>query len=139
MSNPEYPAKAAKRPRILLVEDDDGVRRSMHLMLQGHGFDVRSYGSAEPVLADAPGAGAHCLVADYKLPDSDGIGLLTALHDAGWSGRAVLITGYPSDPVRLAAEAAGYDAIVEKPFRQRELVNAIDAARLEGDLDSEGE
>jgi FixJ family two-component response regulator len=135
MSNRQHPEQAGERPRILLVEDDDGVRRSMHLMLQGHGFDVRSYGSAEPVLADAPTASAACLVADYKLPDSDGVGLLTALHDAGWSGRAVLITGYPSDPVREAAWAAGYDAIVEKPFRQRELVDAIDGVQLEPEAD----
>ncbi len=36
------------RPRVLLVEGDDGVRRSLHLLLHGSGYDVRSYSAAAP-------------------------------------------------------------------------------------------
>lgn len=128
----ELPESAApqERPRILLVEDDDGVRRSLHLMLSSQGFDVRSYASAE-LIADAPIDGATCLVADYRLPAADGIEVLTALHEAGWQGRSVLVTGHPSPELRAAAEAAGYDAVIEKPFRQHELVHAIEGTTAE--------
>lgn len=114
------------RPRVLLVEDDDGVRRSLHLLLHGRGFDVRSYSAAGPLLADPSIGEARCLIADYRLPDSDGFGVLRALHRIGWQGRSVLITAYPSITLRAAAEACGYDAILEKPIRQHELIGALD-------------
>ncbi|WP_448663374.1 response regulator [Sphingomonas sp. CJ20] len=114
------------RPRVLLVEDDAGVRRSMHLMLHGRGYDVRSYSAAGPLLADPTIGEAKCLIADYRLPDSDGFGVLRALHRIGWEGRSILITAYPSGTLREAAMACGYDVILEKPIRQHELLGAID-------------
>lgn len=117
-----------QRPRVLLVEDDDGVRRSIHLMLNGRGYDVRSYSAAAPLLADPSISGAEVLVADYRLPDSDGLGVLRALQRIGWTGRAVLMTAYPSGTLREAAAACGYDAILEKPIPQHQLLAAITGA-----------
>lgn len=122
---------ANPRPRVLLVEDDDGVRRSVHLMLNGRGFDVRSYSAAAPLLAD-PGIGeTDCLIADYRLPDSDGMGVLRALKRTGWHGRSVLMTAYPSGTLREAATACGFDAILEKPVPQHQLIAAIDGLERE--------
>lgn len=114
------------RTRVLLVEDDDGVRRSMHLMLHGRGYEVRSYSAAGPLLADPTINEAKCLIADYRLPDSDGLGVLRALQRNGWEGRSVLITAFPSSTLREAAQACGYDGILEKPVRQHELLGALD-------------
>src|SRR4051794_17987563 len=44
--------KAGHRPRVLIVENDAGVRRSMLLLLQARGFDVRAYPAGQPLLAD---------------------------------------------------------------------------------------
>lgn len=115
-----------KRPRVLLVEDDDGVRRSMHLMLHGRGYEVRSYSAAAPLLADPTIGEAKCLIADYRLPDSDGLGVLRSLQRIGWKGRSVLITAFPSATLREAAQSCGYDAILEKPVRQHDLLGALD-------------
>ncbi|OAN63836.1 response regulator [Sphingomonas sp. TDK1] len=116
-----------QRPSVLLVEDDDGVRRSTQLLLHGQGYDVRAHNAAAPSLADPIASVADYLVADYCLPDGNGIALLRDLQAKGWSGRAVLMTGYPSPALSAAAEATGYAALLEKPLRTHELIDALGA------------
>ncbi|MCW3836515.1 response regulator [Sphingomonas canadensis] len=113
------------RPRILLVEDDDGVRRSLHLLLHGSGYEVRSYAAAGPLLADPTANNAWGLIADYLLPDCDGLDVLRALQDGGWAGKSVLITGHLSPELRKAATDAGFGAILEKPLRRHDLMGAL--------------
>lgn len=110
---------------LLLVEDDDGVRRGLQLLLQGQGFDVHSFASARAALADFAIPAAHYLVADYVLADSDGIALLTALRGRGWRGTAVLITAFASADLRANASAAGFAAMLDKPFRDDDLLRAL--------------
>ena len=120
------PANQSDLTRVLLVEDDEGVRRSLHLMLRGRGFDVRSYAAAAPLLADPTIKEARCLIADFRLPDSDGVAVRRGLGELGWQGRSVMITAYPSEPLREQALAAGYDAVLDKPVRQHELIGALE-------------
>lgn len=112
--------------RLILVEDDEGVRRSLQLLLAWRGYDVRSYASAAAVVGHLGAEHENdILVADYRLPDGDGIGLLRALRRDGWHGRAILITGFPSPTLIDCALASGFDAVLEKPVRQHELVGAL--------------
>ncbi|NLS28810.1 Transcriptional regulatory protein FixJ [Sphingomonas sp. S2M10] len=118
-------APAPERRSVLLVEDDDGVRRSTQLLLHGQGYRVRAHSVAAASLADPSAMTADYLVADYCLPDGDGIQLLRALHARGWTGRAVLMTGYSSPSLTAEAEATGYAVLLEKPLRTRELLVAL--------------
>jgi len=120
------PAPAEEHPRVvLLIEDDEAVRRSLQLLLHWRGYDVRSFASAGPVL-DSDGVGEiDVLVTDYRLPDGDGIGVLRALRRSGWNGKAILITAFPSTTLTESAQAIGFDAVLEKPLRQHELVGAL--------------
>lgn len=117
-----------QRARILLVEDDAAVRRSLLLLLQANGYDVRAYASGIALLADSTSLDAACLVADYQMDETDGVDTLVQLRAKGWAGRAILITGHPSGALEDAAQSAGFDAIFEKPLRERALVSAV--ARL---------
>ncbi len=110
---------------ILLLESDAGVRRSLHLMLRAHGFEVSSHATAVQLLADARIASAALLVADHHLADSDGIAVLRALRESGWLGHAILITAAPSPALTRAATEAGYHAVLEKPLRPDDLIRAI--------------
>ena len=96
------PGPTDEHPRVvLLIEDDEAVRRSLQLLLHWRGYDVRSFASAGPVL-DGDGVGnIDVLVTDYRLPDGDGIGVLRALRRSGWSGKAILITAFPSTVTSL--------------------------------------
>jgi FixJ family two-component response regulator len=114
-----------EKPRILIVEDDPAVRRSMQLLLQGQGFDGRGYPSGEILLSDAGFGNPACLVADYRMEPLDGITLLSRLRDQGWLGPAVLVTGFPSPELSQRAIAAGYAAVFEKPLRERSLIDTL--------------
>ena len=116
----------APRGRLILVEDDEAVRRSLQLLLSWQGFEVRSYASAAAAISHvAEHKGSDVLVTDYRLPDGDGIGLIRSLRRDGWRGRAILITGFPTPTLIDCALASGFDAVLEKPLRQHELVGAL--------------
>ncbi|GGO94830.1 hypothetical protein GCM10011329_17640 [Stakelama pacifica] len=110
---------------MLLIEDDAKVRRSLHLLLQSEGYEVRSFAGVRALLAEAGARAAPYLVTDYRLSDGDGIGVLETLRGGGWQGRAVLITGFATDMLRQAATKCGFHCIVEKPFRNHELLHAL--------------
>ena len=115
-------------PRILLVEDDPGVRRSLQLLLQARGYDVRAHATGATLLADPAVEAALCLVADYRLTGLDGIEVLQALRARGWSGPAILITAFASPSLTARATVAGYASVIEKPMRDQILVATL--ARL---------
>lgn len=112
-------------PRAVLVEDDEGVRRSLQLMLHARGYEVRAYASALPFLENLRADEVDLLVTDYRLPDGDGLGVLRALRRHGWHGRSILVTGFPSSTLTDSARACGFDVVLEKPLRPNELVGAI--------------
>ncbi|MBX3593365.1 response regulator [Sphingomonas sp.] len=116
---------SAPSDRVLLVEDDDAVRRSIHLLLHGRGYDVKSYSGAAMVVGDGDAERAGYLITDYRLADGDGIGVLRGLRRRGWHGRAVLVTGHYSDTLCAAALASGFDAVLEKPLKQGQLLAAL--------------
>lgn len=109
----------------IIVEDDESVRRSLQLLLHWRGYEVRAFGTAQARVEDEDLASVKLLVADYLLPDGDGIGVLRALQRRGWAGRSVLMTGHPSAGLKDAALASGFDAVLEKPIRQYEFLGAI--------------
>lgn len=113
------------RPKIVVVEYDPAARRSMQLLLQGHGFDVRTYVSGEALLIASTPPDPDCLVVDLRLDGADGIELLAAMRERGWTSPAILVTGYPSSDVSRRANDAGYAMIFEKPLRERSLVEAV--------------
>lgn len=130
MNHPVPPARTADlsgnaRRRLILVDDDDSARRSLQLLLSAHGFDVRSFAAAAPILADPQAIDAPFLVVDQQLPASDGISLIAALRERGWRGRAVMITGFPSRELSEAADRQGCPIVLEKPLRGAELLRAL--------------
>jgi len=118
-------SRAGHRKRILLVEDDAAVRRSLQLVLAGGGFDVRAYGGAKGLTGDVEAMQACCLVADLILQESDAICLLADMRAAGWTGPAVLISGHLNDKWRLEAIRAGFDTVLEKPVSGAPLLKEI--------------
>lgn len=111
--------------RVLLVEDDEGVRRSLQLLLEWNGFEVRAHALAASVLRLETLDEFQLLVSDHLLEDGNGIALLGGIREAGWQGRAVLITGDATPHLARSAEAAGFHAVLRKPLARNELISAL--------------
>jgi FixJ family two-component response regulator len=113
----------------MLVEDDPAVRRSLQMLLQSQGFDVRAHARGATLLADPACRGASCLVADYRLGvGEDGVSLLQDLRRRGWSAPAILITGHGSGDLTARALAAGFHSVIDKPLQPGALAALV--ARL---------
>jgi len=110
--------EAARLPesnRILVVEDDDQVRRSIKLFLRGRGYAVDTYSSAAELLSLRPRPQADCMLIDYKMARMDGLDLLKRLRAEGDDTPALMLTGYFSQTLRDRALNVGFADVMEKP------------------------
>jgi FixJ family two-component response regulator len=114
--------------KILLVEDDGGVREAIVRILRGSGYEVTAYESGEALLAQLGGAaldaGGECLVCDIRLPGLSGFELHRRLAEAGTMPPWIFITAHDDAAVRRRAEGlrAGY---LLKPFEGRALLALV--------------
>ena len=111
--------------KVALVDDDAAVRSSLKLLLAGRGYDVDVFGGGQAVLDAKLGGDHFCLLADYLMPDIDGISLLGKLRKQGWAGPAMLITGHFDSNLNKRAVEAGYSAVFEKPLHSERLIDAV--------------
>lgn len=116
---------------VVVLDDDPGSRRSMQLLLQGRGFRVRSFASPEQLIADVKEHDPACLVSDYRMAGFDGLEVLAVLREAGWRGKAILVTAFGTPGLVQSARASGFAAVLDKPFKESELVNAVRHATLD--------
>ena len=90
--------------RVLVVEDDDGMREAIETLLDAAGFETAAFASAEALLAGGALDGARCVISDIKLPAMSGLELLTALRaHEGWPP-VIMITAHDAPSVRFEAE-----------------------------------
>jgi two-component system, LuxR family, response regulator FixJ len=113
---------------VHVVEDDPAMRDALTLLLQGEGFDVRSYPSAEAFLAELDRSQPICLLADVRLPDMDGITLYRHLAALGLDPATVVITAHGDVPMAVAALKEGVIDFVEKPFDPALLLESVHEA-----------
>lgn len=113
------------RPRVLLVEDDSAVRRSLQLLLRAKGYDVRAYSSPAGLAGDEEALRSDCLVADLLLPQKDAVDLLADLRGAGWGGPAMLISGHLTAEREARARAAGFQSVLSKPLTDQTIADAV--------------
>jgi FixJ family two-component response regulator len=122
------PVAVEPLPRIVLVEDDDSVRKALGRVLAGSGYRVSSFGSAEELL-DTLQEGTlqdlcDCLVCDVCLPGASGFELHRRLSGRGAMPPCIFITANDDPAVQAQAERDG-DALLLKPFEGRALVALI--------------
>lgn len=113
--------------KIVIIDDDDAVRDSMHVLLDSYGYDVRQYASAEEFLQQATGK-ADCLLVDHHMPGMTGLDLLEVLRAKGDQTPALIVTGR-IDPLTVSRAKAIGVKVVEKPVVEAELVCLIEEVR----------
>ena len=113
--------------RVLVVEDDDGMREAIETLLDIAGIESAAFASAEALLADGAIGASVCIISDLKLPGMSGLQLLAALRARGPHPPVIVITAHDSPAVRHEAERLGAAAYLAKPFAGRELLAAIES------------
>jgi len=113
------------RTKLLLVEDDPAVRRSLQLLLRGRGYNVRAYSGGRQMLDDPTSIDAACLITDFRMNDMNGIEILQDLRAKGWQQPAILITAFHGEALMSAARDAGFDVVLEKPLQDQALMAVI--------------
>jgi FixJ family two-component response regulator len=119
-------ASAPARPSVLVVEDDDAVRRGLLLLLRSRGYEVKAHASAVGLARDGAALGCGCIVADLMMPQIDALQMLAEFHDAGWDGKAILISGFLDPRWEEKARAAGFDVVLPKPISDSVLVRTVE-------------
>lgn len=111
-------------PTIFVIDDQESVRNALAEMLSVFGFAVETYNSADSFLRLAP-SGPGCVVADVRMPGTDGIELVRTLARRPQYLPVVLISGHADVPMAVAAIKAGAEDFIEKPVDDAQLVAAI--------------
>jgi len=122
----EYPG------RILVVDDEPGMRDLLSRVLGEAGHDVVTVESGETALVLLAREKYDVLILDKNLPGIDGLAVLRLARSHHPATRAIMITAYPSDDSDATARALGVVAYIVKPFWIVALVEVVDAAVADG-------
>jgi len=118
----------SEQPIVFVVDDDALVRETIEDLLHSVGLQVRLFASAHEFLKseqpDAPG----CLVLDVRLPEQSGLDFQKALVGTAMELPIVFITGHGDIPMSVRAMKLGAVEFLTKPFRDQDLLDAIQAA-----------
>ncbi len=128
-------ATQANPATVFAVDDDDGVRHSLAILLDAAGYRVQAYASAPTFLAEYDPARAGCLLLDMNMPGMTGMDLLQALADRGAFLPVIFITGHGDVPLAVQAMKAGAFDFLQKPFKHQDLLDRI-ARAIEADTEA---
>ena len=114
--------------RILVVDDEATIRMSLVEALTAEGYEVEDAETGEDALARCHADDFDLLVTDLKLPGISGLEVLTALRNQNRTLPVILMTAYGEVDTAVAAMREGAYDYINKPFKQEELLFAVDRA-----------
>jgi len=114
-----------KSARILVVDDDEDIRKVLETILGDEGYIVESVDTAKKAIERSEKNFYNLVLIDVRLPDMEGIELLTKMRDTTPKMRKIIITGYPTLQNAIAAVNKGADAYVMKPFDMEKVLQII--------------
>ena len=115
-------------PLISIVDDDDSLRNSLDNLIRSVGFRAQGFASAEAFLSSNQVHDTACLILDVRLPGMNGLELQRKIVAENWRLPIIFITSHADGDARARALEAGAVDYLYKPFREEQLLNAIDAA-----------
>jgi two-component system response regulator FixJ len=116
---------------VHVVDDDPAVCASLKFSLELEGYSVRTHASGPELLEDESLAAAACVILDYRMPDMDGLAVLSELASRSVKVPVILITAPVSESLRRRATQQGVFSLLEKPLLGNVLVrNVRDATSI---------
>jgi FixJ family two-component response regulator len=115
-------------PVVFVVDDEAAVRISLKRLLRSIGLEARTYASAQEFLQSERLDAPACLVLDIRLPGLSGLELQQELAAASVDLPIIFVTGHGDIPMSVRAMKAGAVEFLTKPFREQDLLEAIQRA-----------
>ena len=127
---PQSPAPSPLKddPLVLVVDDDAGMREAVVDLLRSVGIESLAFGSTAELLAAAVPDRPGCLILDVRLPGLGGLEFQTRLDSLGIALPIVFMTGFADVPMSVRAMKAGAMDFLIKPFRDQDMLDAVEAA-----------
>jgi len=110
---------------IIVVDDDPGIRESLEGLVRSVGLQVKALGSVPEFVKEGRPEGPACLVLDVRLPGRSGLDFQRELAAANIHVPIIFITGYGDIPMSVQAIKGGAIEFLTKPFRDQDLLDAI--------------
>jgi len=117
--------KEQEQARILVIDDDVTVRNSHEAVLKANGYEVDVAETGKEAIAKSKAKLYNLALVDLRLPDMDGIELLTSIRETVPKTVKIIITGYPSQENAIEAVNQGADGYIVKPYAMEELLRKI--------------
>ena len=121
MSSPE-------NPTVFIVDDDGRMRAAMQRLLKSVGLHSESFATPQDFLRHKVPDGPSCLLLDVRLPGMSGLEVQQKLTEAGVRIPIIFITGHGDIPMTVQAMKSGAVEFLTKPFRDQDLIDAIQQA-----------
>src|SRR6266705_5947046 len=130
-----------EQPTIIIVDDDPEIREALGSLIRSIGLQTKAMASVPEFLDEGRPDGPTCLVLDVRLPGRSGLDFQRELAAANIHVPIIFITGYGDIPMSVQAIKGGAIEFLTKPFRDQDLLDAIqlglarDRARRENEKD----
>ena len=113
------------KPTVSVIDDDPDLRASVGRLLRSLDLDARLFASVSDFLKSDPPEGPACLVLDVRLPGQSGLDFQRELAGANRQVPIIFITGHGDIPMSVQAMKGGAIEFLTKPFRDQDLLDAI--------------
>ncbi len=120
--------KPAAVPTVFIVDDDSGMRQAVQDLVESVGLRAESFSTGEEFLSKQRTAEPCCLVLDVRLPHMSGLDFQSKLAEIGQQIPIVFITAHGDIPMSVRALKSGAVEFLTKPFRDQDLLDAIQQA-----------
>ena len=119
---------AGEIDRVLVIDDEPSVADALRVILEDEGFAVVVAANGRDGIEQARRAPFGVTITDLRLPDIDGLEVITAFREGGLGGAAILITSHGTPDILARARALGVAGVIAKPFLPSEILQLIDSA-----------
>src|ERR1700759_1401242 len=120
--------KSAAGSTVYIVDDDHGMRQAVQDLVESVGLHAESFSTAEEFLRKERSPETSCLVLDVRLPTMSGLDFQRQLATIGVQIPIIFITAHGDIPMSVGALKAGAVEFLTKPFRDQDLLDAIQQA-----------
>src|ERR1700752_3158712 len=120
--------KSAAVPTVFIIDDDRGMRQAIQDLVESGGLRAQAYATGQEFLRRQPTSDPSCLVLDIRLPQMSGLDLQRQLAEIGEQIPIIFITAHGDIPMSVKALKSGAIEFLTKPFRDQDLLDAIQQA-----------